>query len=113
MSTTIKVSSETKEKLKDWKREYGASSLDELLQSLVMEGRDLGAAAAANGDDKDGEEELVKRRKIDVREPLYSLDLLSEREGMLQCLTGFTRVDIDLLVRRFREVSCCSTFFFP
>ena len=95
------------------KERFGLKSVDALLQSLVVEEEGLGAAGAANGDDEDGVAEPIKRRKIDVREPLYSLELLSEREGMLQCLTGFTRGDIDLLVRRFEEVSCYSTFFFP
>jgi hypothetical protein len=55
-----------------------------------------------NEDEDDGEP--VKRRKIDVREPLYSLEILSERPRMLEYYTGFERSAVDLLIRRFGEV---------
>jgi len=41
---------------------------------------------------------------MNVRDPLYSLEILSEREGMLYYLTGFERSEVDLLVKRFQEV---------
>lgn len=109
-ATSIKVSQETKQKLKDLKQRYGASSLDALLQALYVDEGGLGAAADAMNDDGDDDDEPVKRRRLHVREPLYSLELLSEREGMLQYLTGFARGDIDLLIERFREVTFVRLF---
>ena len=53
----------------------------------------------------------MKRRKINVREQLYSLEILSEREGMLEYYTGFDRSHVDLLVRRFSEVRRERAFF--
>ena len=88
-----------------------ASSLDSLLQALCVHEGGPDAAADAMQDDGDDEEEPAKRRKRNVRGPLYSLDLLSERDGMLQYLTGFTRTDIDLLTSRLREVVFPLPFF--
>ena len=48
---------------------------------------------------------------MNVREPLYSLEILAEREGMLYYLTGFERSEVDLLVKRFAEVRRLSCFF--
>ena len=55
--------------------------------------------------------DLGKKRKINVRAPLYSLELLADREGMLQYLTGFDRESIDLLTQRLGEVVFLSPSF--
>jgi hypothetical protein len=68
------------------------------------------APESERGEDEDSGEP-VKRRKINVREQLYSLEILSEREGMLEYYTGFDRSHVDLLVRRFSEVRRKTCFF--
>ena len=70
-----------------------------------------GAAAVSNGDDGGQEGDAGKKRKINVRAPLYSLELLADREGMLQYLTGFDRESIDLLTQRLGEVVFLSPCF--
>ena len=51
-----------------------------------------------------------KKRKQNVRPPLYSLEILSDREGMLYYLTGFERSEVDMLVKRFGEVKIFGLF---
>ena len=46
-----------------------------------------------------------------MREPLYSLEILNERPGMLEYYTVFDRLVVELLIRRFREVSLIRAFF--
>lgn len=55
---------------------------------------------------------MVRKKKgnFDVRTPLYSLEILSERKGMLYYLTGFDRSEVDLLVKRFKEVKIVVMF---
>jgi hypothetical protein len=109
--TTVKVSEETKKKLKEWKKRFGAKSIDALIQSMDAEVMEQVASADANADEGEDASEPEKRRKINVREELYSLEILSEREGMLEYYTGFDRSDVDLLVRRFSEVRRERVFF--
>jgi hypothetical protein len=45
-----------------------------------------------------------KRSEKNVRDPLYSSELIDERAGMLKHLTGFDRAEVDKLIIRFREV---------
>ena len=109
--TTVKVSVETKKKLKAWKKRFGAKSIDALLQSMDPEEVVRGASAGASADEGEDVGEPEKKRRIDVREALYSLEILSEREGMLEYYTGFDRSEVDLLVRRFSEVRRKHAFF--
>ena len=109
--TTVKVSVDTKKKLKEWKKRFGAKSIDALLQSMDPEEMDPEAPAGASADEGEDVGEPVKRRKINVREELYSLEILSEREGMLEYYTGFDRPTVDLLIRRFSEVRLERVFF--
>jgi hypothetical protein len=109
--TTVKVSVDTKKKLKEWKKRIGAKSIDALLQSMDPEEMDPEAPAGASADEGEDVGEPVKRRRIDVREPLYSLEILAERPGMLEYYTGFDRPTVDLLIRRFSEVRLERVFF--
>jgi hypothetical protein len=109
--TTVKVSEETKKKLKEWKKRFGAKSIDALIQSMDAEVMEQVAYADANADEGEDSGEPEKRRKINVREPLYSLELLCERPGMLEYYTGFDRPAVDLLIRRFSEVRRWRAFF--
>jgi hypothetical protein len=71
-----------------------------------------GRVDAPESEENEGEDsgEPAKRRKIDVREALYSLEILSERPGMLEYYTGFDRPAVDLLIRRFSEVGLSRVF---
>ena len=110
--TTIKVTKETSEKLKVLKEQYGLPSMDALLQCMVLSGTEKGASISANGDMDEARDEPPKKRRIDVRDALYSLEILTERRGMLEYYTGFDRPAVDLLIKRFREVSWRTPVFF-
>jgi hypothetical protein len=111
---SMKVSSDTKKKLKNLMTEENGldkASLEEVVLWLLKE-----SAGADGGEDADGEAAPgpEKRRKIYVREPLYSLEILLERNGMLEYLTGFEVSEFQLLTKRFQEVRSVSQFFcFP
>ncbi len=107
----VDIDQATHKDLKDVKEKLGLKKLGDVVQVLADHylGRDL----ARESDEEEEEDvgEPVKRRKIDVRPPLYSLELLSERRGMLEYYTGFDRPAVDLLIRRFSEVGLSHAFF--
>ncbi len=109
--THVEVSLETREKLKEKKDELGLRSVDAVVQHLLAGPQDDGEEESPSGNEGEDSGEPVKRRKINVREPLYSLELLSERARMLEYYTGFDRPAVDLLIRRFGEVRRGRTFF--
>jgi hypothetical protein len=111
-ATTIKVTKETKEKLKTWKDQVGAPSMDALFQCMDIEVDVQGAAAAASADEGDDSGEPVKKRRVGVREPLYSHEILRKRPGMLEYYTGFDLSAVNLLITRFREVRLEHNVFF-
>ena len=102
---------DTREKLKKVKKDLDAKSIDAVINWLLDKHMDHGDADGT----ADMEEEEAggprKQRKVNVRDPLYSLEILSEREGMLYYLTGFERSEVDLLVKRFGEVRMSVIFF--
>ena len=107
---TMKISSGLKKKLENLRSEENElkkASLEEVVAWLLK-----GHGAAIGVDDAEDEPSLgpEKRRKLNVRTPLYSLEILSEREGMLYYLTGFERSEVDLLVKRFEEVKIVVLF---
>jgi hypothetical protein len=108
--THVEVSVDTREKLKKVKKDIDAKSIDAVINWLLDKHMDQGDADGA-----DMEEEEAggprKQRKVNVRDPLYSLEILSEREGMLYYLTGFERSEVDLLVKRSGEVRLSGMFF--
>jgi hypothetical protein len=111
MTTHVKVSRAVHDMLKGKKDELGLRSVDAVIQHLCSDSQDgMEEDPPANSDGEDVGEP-VKRRRIDVREPLYSLEILAERPGMLEYYTGFDRVAVDLLIRRFREVRLSHSFF--
>ena len=52
-----------------------------------------------------GVEEPGKKRKIKVQEPLYTMEVLEERDGMVQHLTGFEPAQVHAIVKVLEEVS--------
>ena len=109
--THVEVSLETREKLKEKKDELGVRSVDAVLQHFLSGPQDDGEEESPSDNEGEDSGEPEKRRKVNVREPLYSLELLSERAGMLEYYTGFDRPAVDLLIRRFSEVRRGRTFF--
>ena len=97
--------------LKNLKADLGVKTTGDVVRTILD--HYLGQGEVPSSDDEEGEDvgEPVKRRKIDVREPLYSLEILAGRPGMLEYYTGFDRSAVDLLIRRFSEVSLGHVFF--
>jgi hypothetical protein len=111
MTTHVKVSRAVHDMLKEKKEELGLRSVDAVVQHFLSGSQDEGEEdPPLNGAGEDAGEP-VKRRKINVQPPLYSLELLSERPGMLEYYTGFDRPAVDLLIRRFSEVGLSRAFF--
>lgn len=102
---TVNVGKETKAELEKLKVASGARSMDAVLKGLLAKRQDRDPPVVVEEENPEQAAEAEKRRKINVREPLYSLETLSERSGMLEYLTGFDRSGVDLLIRRFDEVS--------
>ena len=107
----MEVSTATRLLLKEKKKELGLRSVDAVIQYLCSDHQDAEEDVASSGGEGEDSGEPANRRRIDVREPLYSLELLSQRRGMLEYYTGFDRAGVDLLIRRFAEVSSSWPFF--
>jgi hypothetical protein len=110
-STHLKVSSETRALLKKVKKDIDAKSIDAVINWLLDKHMDQGDADGAADMEEEEADGPRKQRKVNVRDPLYSLEILSEREGMLYYLTGFERSEVDLLVIRLGEVRMSVIFF--
>lgn len=105
MSTTIQVTKQLAARLKKLKEDTGGKSIDSVITALLEEQQEQEEAHVVEDLDQEEGDAPAKRRKIDVRDALYSLEWLTERRGMLEFCTGFDRPAVDLLIRRFREVS--------
>jgi hypothetical protein len=97
--------------LKKLKVEHDLKKMGDVVRMLVDHYQGPGLAVGSDEDEVEDAGEPVKRRRIDVREPLYSLEILAERPGMLEYYTGFDRPTVDLLIRRFSEVRLERVFF--
>ena len=103
-STSIKASPETVEKLEKKKSELKVRSLDAVLNYLVDNPPGQDQEAHAEAPVQDDDPGVKKKRKNNVRDPLYSSELIDKREGMLKHLTGFERPEVEKLTKRFKEV---------
>jgi hypothetical protein len=110
-STHLKVSRETRALLKKVRKDIDAKSIDAVVNWLLDKHLDQGDADGAAGLEEEEADGPQQKRKLNVRDPLYSLEILSEREGMLEYLTGFDRSEVNLLVKRFGEVRMSFSFF--
>jgi hypothetical protein len=108
--TTIQVAVETVQKLKKVKKEKNFASMDEVLRWYTGDSPEGELRVGPQAPEEEQHPGDKKKRKVNVREPLYSLEILAEREGMLYYLTGFERSEVDLLVKRFAEVRKLSCF---
>ena len=112
-TTTVQVTLSTAQRLKDLKKynpDIDAKSIDDVIKWLLDKHLDQGDADGDAGMEEEEADGRQKKRKLNVRDPLYSLEILSEREGMLYYLTGFERSEVDLLVKRFGEVKIVVMF---
>ena len=109
-TTKVEVSVDTREKLKKIKKDLDRRSIDDVINWMFGKCLDQGDADGDAGLEEEEADGPQKKRKLNVRTPLYSLEILSEREGMLYYLTGFERFEVDLLVKRFEEVKIIVTF---
>ncbi len=96
MTTHVKVSRVVHDMLKEKKDELGLRSVDAVVQHFLSGPQDDGEDESPSDNEGEDSGEPEKRRKINVRKPLYSLELLSERRGMLEYCTGFERPAVDL-----------------
>ena len=71
--THVEVSVDTRAKLKKLKKDTGAKSIDAVITALLDEQQQQGEADGVERHDQEGADEPMKRRKIDVRDALYSL----------------------------------------
>ena len=109
-TTKVEVSVDTREKLKKIKTDLDRKSIDDVINWMFGKCLDQGDADGDAGLEEEEPDGPQKKRKLDVRTPLYSLEILSERKGMLYYLTGFDRSEVDLLVKRFEEVKIVVMF---
>jgi hypothetical protein len=105
------ASVDTREKLKKVKKDTSAKSIDAVINSLLNPHLDPRDEDVMEDDEQEEDPGSQKRRNVNVRTALFSLEILSERDGMLEYLTGFIRREIDLLIKRFEEVRFASFFF--
>jgi hypothetical protein len=102
--THISVSEATHAKLKIVQASEGLRSADAAVAHLLSHFEDRAEEFREDDSGVSGGDEPVGRRKVDVREPLYTLEILAERRGMLEYYTGFDLPTIELLAKRIREV---------
>ncbi len=111
--SSVEVTAATREMLKTKKAQLGLRSVDAVIQHLCANFRDEVEERSSSSSEGEASDEPARRRHINVREPLYSLEILGERDGMVEYYTGFDRPTVNLLIRRIQEVSttchtCCS-----
>lgn len=111
-STTVTLSSATLEKLKKLKKDLSLKSMDALMEYLLSLPRDPVPEVAEEDDSGNEWEAPGKKRKKNVRPPLYSMIALAERPDMLEFYTGFNLATIELLIRTLEEVGRLTLLFF-
>jgi hypothetical protein len=98
-------------KLKKLKKDTEARSINDVITALLGEQQQQDEADGIEDHAQEGADDPMKRCKIHVQDALYSLELLTERRGMLEFCTGFDCPAMDLLIRCFCEVSRSSFVF--
>ena len=102
--THIKVSKTTHAALMEEKELRGLKSVDATIKALLDEAGHKGEDVLEPTSEEEPPEAAQKRRKIDVQEPLYDLEALCKRHGMLEYYTGLDRSQFDMLLERLSEV---------
>ena len=112
VKTTIEVSALTRDTLKKLKKELSLKNMDEVINHLINPPSASMEEVASSSSEVDGGEAPQKRRKKNVREPLFSYEELADRHEMLEYYTGFDKDAIDILIKHFEEVKKLFFFFF-
>ena len=73
--------------------------INHLMNPLGSEEHD--SASDSEGADLPGQR---KKRKINIQEPLYDLEALCKRPGMLEYYTGLDRSQFNMLLKRLTKV---------
>jgi hypothetical protein len=102
--TTITVSSSSAEIWKKLKARFKAKSSDALMLILANVQPFVEEDVLSSSGASDESEPPQKKRRKNVREPLFSFEELAERHEMLKYYTGLDKAAIDLLVKRLEEV---------
>lgn len=111
--TTVTISASSKEVWEKLKKKFSAKSSDALVADLREQLLDLIEPDKDVVNDPDSEEEVQgpeKRRKKNVRPPLFSFKILEDRPEMLEFYTGYDGKRILMLTDRLAQVHI-STFF--
>lgn len=110
-SIQVKVTSETREELKKLKEHLGLPSADSVIQHLFANSKRAGEPPEVDYSPAAGGGGAEKKRRVDVREPLYSFEVLKERRDMLDYYTGLDESTLRMLIDRL-EVRERRDFFF-
>ena len=102
--TKLTVTPETRDEVKKLKREREDKNIDQTINFLLAEHLGQGAAVAGSDFEEEHDAPQKKGRKINVQEPLYDLEALCKRPGMLEYYTGLDRSQFDVLLERLSEV---------
>ncbi len=98
----VKVASETRVELNNLKEELGLPSVDSVIQRLLASFQLAEARFDAEPSPGGDRAERGKKRRVDVRKPLYSFELLAERRDMLEYYTGLDESAFRELLRRLQ-----------
>ena len=109
--TTVSISFASSEILKTLKKRFNVKSYDALVQRLQDIQPSSEEESSSSSSDDEARPGPEKRRKINVREPLFSFDVLDERHEMLEYYTGMDRETFKVLLKRLEEVRKCFSFF--
>ena len=101
-AAVVKVSDATRLGLKNLKEELGLPSVDSVIQRLLASFQLAEARFDAEPSPGGGRAERGKKRRVDVRKPLYSFEVLAERRDMLEYYTGLDESAFRELLRRLQ-----------
>ena len=111
MKKHVDVLFEDYEFLYELKADMGLKTLAAALHQVVLHYKSEAAPLSSESPAGSEAEEPQKRRRIDVREALLSLEIVDARPGMLEYYMGFDRLQVETLIRRFSEVKRARLFF--
>lgn len=109
----VTVSSDTLKKLKTRKDKLGLKSMDALLAHLLSPPSESGEEVSSSVGEDEARGAPPRKRKKNVREPLFSFEELINRHEMLEYYTGLDKCAFELLVKRLGEVRTVVSFFPP
>ena len=107
---SLRLSDAVNDELKKQVKASEHKTVDAFLSSLFFPNLADSEGAPSSSSEESGGEAPQKKRKKNVREPLFSFEDLAERDKMLEYYTGFDESAIRLLIRRLGEVG--KPFFF-